>query len=112
MRRRLVGKFDQRVTLKSPDYSSPADEIIGWTTVATVWAKIHTQSGEKDMTSNPERFEAMREIAHQWLTVEINRRSDVTQTWRLTYRSTDYDVRSAEPLTRDGTTILTCRSVL
>lgn len=106
-----IGEFRQRVTLQSPTYNSPRDEITGWTPVATVWAAV--EPAIVPLTGNRlEKQEADREISLNDTLVRIRFYSGVDTTWRVLHGSTAYDVRDVADVLKLGKVMhLTCRLV-
>lgn len=96
--------MDQRVTISSPVYTSPPDEIASWATVAEVYAAVEFLAGD-------EEFEAQRETSKAWAYFYIKHRS-VSTLMRVTHRSVDYDIRDVQDLDGKRENLrLRCRSV-
>jgi SPP1 family predicted phage head-tail adaptor len=82
-----AGKLDKRVTIKvkSATRDSYGAEIIGWSTLATVWAEVTPISGR-------EFFVASQFVPEAQFKVRIRYREDFDETAKITYDSADHDI--------------------
>ncbi len=80
------GELHARLTLSSPYYTSPPDEIAGYTTLATVWASVEFSEGDESLAGD-------REVSLQKAKVKIRFREDVTTLMRATLNGVVYDIR-------------------
>ena len=97
-----AGKLDKRVTIKvkSATRDSYGAEIIGWSTLATVWAQVMPLSGR-------EYFTAAQFVPEAELKIRIRFREDFDETAKITYNNIDYDIlHIAEIGRQDGLEIV------
>ena len=82
-----AGKLDRRITIKvkTATRDSYGAEIIGYTTLDTVWAEVMPLSGR-------EYFVAAQFVPEAQLKIRIRFREDFDETAKITYKSTDYDI--------------------
>ena len=100
-----IGKFDQRVTLRSRSLTTDAlgQDVITWVDVATVWAQRINQK-------SAEAFAAAQIGDDDVIELHIRYRADVLTTWRLEWGGVGYDITSATPYGgRKDRTRLLCR---
>lgn len=85
-----AGQLRERVTLqaplRTPDGAGGAD--IGWSEVATLWARVEAQGGGELPAG--ERLEARARLE-----VTIRFRADVTPAMRLVWRGRALDIRAS-----------------
>lgn len=110
------GKFDQRITLQSPQ---PVDaDSFGavnpgqqaWTTVRQTWAQISPVRGAERRESEKEIAELMVRFSIRYINAK-----DVQETWQIIHNSTGfiYDIRGIVHVNTDRRLIeFTCRRVL
>lgn len=89
-----IGQYDRRVTLQSRSVAldSHGNEVITWTTAATVWAqRVPLRAGEF--------FAAAAVQAEQTLKYRIRWRADITPlpTWRLVDAGVNHDITGVMP---------------
>jgi SPP1 family predicted phage head-tail adaptor len=86
----LIGRLDRRLVIeaetRSPDGGGGA--VLGWTTIATVWAQV-------DFACGDEGFEADRTRGRRNLAVTIRHRLDVVPGMRFRDGSRIYEIRSS-----------------
>lgn len=82
-----AGKLRHRVTIqsKSATQNSYGEEVITWSTLATVWAAVEPLSGR-------EWLEGRQVTAEVTTRIRIRRRGDVTPEMRVVYGSKTYDI--------------------
>jgi SPP1 family predicted phage head-tail adaptor len=101
-----AGDLDRRVTLLSPVYNTYQDEIVDWSPVAQVWAKMAPNFGQ-------EINEAGRTVAVVQSIVNIRYRSDIDARWRLQMGSRLFEVAAIlNPMERRAQLQLNCKEVL
>jgi len=99
-----AGELDRRITIKQPGTTRDPDGGLaeGFTTVATVWAKMDNRPGGK------EQYTADKEISVSRTVWTIWHRSDVTTKMIIEYDSKEYDIiRISEIGRKSGLEILT-----
>lgn len=97
-----AGKLDRRITIsvKTATRDTYGAEIIGWSTLATVWAEILPLSGR-------EFFVASQFVPEAELKIRIRFREDFDETAKISYNNTDYDIlHIAEIGRQDGLEII------
>lgn len=97
-----AGKLDRRITIsvKSATRDSYGAEIIGWSTLATVWAEVLPISGR-------EFFVAAQFVPEAQLKMRIRFREDFDETAKITYDNVEYDILYIAEIGRqDGLEIL------
>lgn len=83
-----AGKLDRRIVLQSatitndPNYN---EEILTWTTCATVWARMEFHKSDEGEA-------ASREYAEMGLYFTIRYRDDVSAEHRIVYESNNYEI--------------------
>lgn len=85
-----IGKFSDRVTIKSPREvrSRSGETTLAWdTTVATVWASVDGLSSRDIMQAQQANVVATHRI-------RIRRRSDVTHTHRVVWKGRTMEIAS------------------
>lgn len=84
----LIGRLDQRVTIQTRTRTSDGGggHALGWTNLATVWAKVAPLSGRERAMA--EQLEAPRTYR-----VTIRRRGDVTADCRLLWNGQAMNIR-------------------
>jgi SPP1 family predicted phage head-tail adaptor len=88
-----AGKLDKRVTLLSPVYNEPEDEIVSWSPEAEVWAAIHPSFAQ-------EINQAGRTVATTLLPIVIRYRTDIDARWRIQDRDRTYQVKGITDIAR------------
>ena len=100
-----AGKLDKRVTLLAPVYSEFEDEIVDWTTVATVWAAVNPNWGQ-------EVSEAARTVATTLVMVVIRWRGDLDARWRVQDGVHLYEINSFADVARRRVQLqLNCKEI-
>ncbi len=97
-----AGNLDRRITIsvKTATRDSYGAEIIGWSTLATVWAQVMPLSGR-------EYFTAAQFVPEAELKIRIRFREDFDETAKITYNNIDYDIlHIAEIGRQDGLEIV------
>lgn len=100
-----IGKFDQRVTLRSRSVATDAlgQDVITWVDVATVWAQRINWNSAEAVAASQTGDDTVVEL-------HIRYRADVLTTWRLEWDGVGYDITSATPYGgRKDRTRLLCR---
>lgn len=100
-----AGKLDRRITIsvKSATRDSYGAEIIGWTTLATVWAEVLPLTGR-------EPFIASQYVVEAEFKIRIRFREDFDETAKITYNNIDYDIVHIAEIGRgDGLEIMVKR---
>lgn len=102
-----TGTLNRRVVIQQP---STSQDTIGqpaqvWTTLATVWANVRTQSGM-------ERIRAGAQTSTVQASIRIRRRTDVTAGMRAVLGSTVYNIRAVlhDEETRESTDLV-CEAI-
>ena len=90
-----IGQMDRRVVLKTYTESRDAygQPIKTWSTLATVWAKVMTDSGGEGQDNK-------QEIARSRVLITIRYRSDIDEMTKVTYDSQDYDIINIKEIGR------------
>lgn len=94
-----IGKLRDRVTIQAPSESrSPSGETtLSWVTVATVWASVDGLSSRDILQAQQANVVATHKI-------RIRKRSDVTHTHRILWKSVIMEIASV--VSRDNSTAL------
>lgn len=82
------GKLDTRIVIQTygtPTYDAYGDQIISWTTLATVWAAM-------DWTNAREQEDVDQEVTTTDTVVIIRYRSDIDTKMQVVYNSKTYDI--------------------
>lgn len=85
-----IGELRERVTLQALVETNDAGDVSdGWSTIATVAARVITQRGS-------EAFEASRTNASETIRVLIRFRDDITTKARLVWNGQNYNVEAVD----------------
>lgn len=102
-----AGPLNARVTIqqKSTTQDANGQPVLGWTTLATVWANIALQSGMESIRAN-------KETSLVQASIRIRKRTDVTAAMRVVYSSMIFEIKAVQPdlINRDKVD-LTCEVV-
>ena len=81
------GRLRSRLVLQSKTYTTNAygEQVVGWSTEATVWGAIEPLSGKEFLAQQQIQAETMVRIVLRY-------RSDITTAWRITNDGLYYDV--------------------
>lgn len=101
-----AGKLDRRVEIKvkTATRNSFGEEVISYTTLATVWAEVLPVTGR-------EFYTAQQFVPEAQLKMRIRFREDFDETAKITYDNKDYDILYLAEIGRaDGLEILVKRT--
>lgn len=82
-----AGRLRHRLTIRQPSTSQNevGEEIITWSTLATVWGRLEALRGEEQLQAKQLQAEIVARAILRY-------RSDVTTEMRLQYESREYDI--------------------
>lgn len=103
MKKSAIGKLDQRIELQQRSAAKQAngEEVISWSTVATVWAAVRHVSGRELLA----RYGI---DAEQLVTFTIRARDDLDPTMRVAWGGRHYDIAGLPPDTREAFMTINC----
>ena len=90
-----IGDLDRQITIETntPVQDETGDPVEGWSSVATVWAKIEKGRGRQ-------RFVEEHELNSSALVFKIRYRTDFTVEDRVVYDSDNYDIKAVDEIGR------------
>lgn len=98
-----AGELDRRITIQrlSVTRGNLGEELKGWTTVATVWAKVEVDAGG-------EEFRALQRTASQTARFTIRYRAGISpKDHRVVYQGRVYEIEDVAEPDRIKTLVLT-----
>lgn len=100
-----IGKLDQRIVVSQPTTTNTMGSVEkSYSDVATLWAYVISERGN-------EAFQAARTQGKAQIRVLVRYRADITNGWRVTWRSQNYNITYVDRSGyRKGELWLTCET--